>query len=141
MASTRPTEKQKAKLCNSEMFRSNSADLTVNPSFQNDVSYDGDGNLHFDGRTKVGKEINRIMKSRNRSSGSQSETVDFERPVRVESGEPSYGYGGDENPYADWEAEYIARQEEERRYSGHSSGSSWSTQDYIDYYGGWQDNW
>lgn len=141
MASKRPTEKQKEKLCNSEMFRSNSADLTVNPTFQNAVSYDDGGNLRFDGRTRVGKEINRIMKSRNRSSNSQSETVDFGRPVRVDRGEPSYGYGGDENPYADWEAEAIAEREEERRYSGHSSGSSWSTQDYIDYYGDWQDNW
>lgn len=87
MASTRPTEKQKEKLCNSEMFRSNSSDLTVNPSFQNDVSYDGDGNLHFDGRTKVGKEINRIMKSRNRSSNNQIDNYYYDKSPKYKNQE------------------------------------------------------
>lgn len=67
MATVRVTEKQKEKLkINSEFFRTNSADLTVNPNGQDIAEYD-DGYLSFDKRTSEGKEIDRILKSRNRS--------------------------------------------------------------------------
>ena len=61
------TDKQKEKLKDSKFVRSNSVDVTVNSSFQDNIEYnEDDGTLTFDQRTREGKEINRILNSRNR---------------------------------------------------------------------------
>ena len=71
MATRKLTDKQKDKLKNSKYVRSNSDDVTVNPNFENDIEYDEDeGTLSYDKRTKEGKEIERILNSRNRKSSS-----------------------------------------------------------------------
>lgn len=72
MAKRRLTDKQKQKLRDSEFARSNSSDLTINPSYGDSLEYD-DGNLSYDGRTKTGKKINRLLKSRNRNSAKTSD--------------------------------------------------------------------
>ena len=71
MTTKKLTDKQKDKLKNSKFVRSNSDDITVNPSFKEDIEYDEeDGTLSYDRRTKEGKEIERILNSRNRKSKS-----------------------------------------------------------------------
>ncbi len=71
MATRKLTDKQKDKLKNSKYVRSNSDDVTVNPSFEGEIEYDeDDGTLTYDKRTKEGKEIERILNSRNRKSSS-----------------------------------------------------------------------
>ena len=71
VATRKLTDKQKDKLKNSKYVRSNSDDVTVNPNFENDIEYDEDeGTLSYDKRTKEGKEIERILNSRNRKSSS-----------------------------------------------------------------------
>ena len=65
------TDKQKDKLKNSKFVRSNSDDVTVNPNFEDDIEYnEDDGTLTYDKRTKEGKEIERILNSRNRKPSS-----------------------------------------------------------------------
>ena len=69
MATRKLTDKQKDKLKNSKYVRSNSDDITVNPSFEGEIEYDeDDGTLTYDKRTKKGKEIDKILNSRNRKS-------------------------------------------------------------------------
>ena len=71
VATRKLTDKQKDKLKNSKYVRSNSDDVTVNPNFEDDIEYDEDeGTLSYDKRTKEGKEIERILNSRNRKSSS-----------------------------------------------------------------------
>lgn len=71
MATRKLTDKQKDKLKNSKYVRSNSDDVTVNPNFEGDIEYDEDeGTLSYEKRTKEGKEIERILNSRNRKSSS-----------------------------------------------------------------------
>ena len=71
MATRKLTNKQKDKLKNTQFARKNSADLTVNPNYEDDIEYDEDeGTLSYDKRTKEGKEIERILNSRNRKSSS-----------------------------------------------------------------------
>lgn len=71
MSTRKLTDKQKGKLKNSKYVRSNSDDVTVNPSFEGEIEYDeDDGTLTYDKRTKEGKEIERILNSRNRRSSS-----------------------------------------------------------------------
>lgn len=71
MATRKVTDKQKDKLKNTQFARKNSADLTVNPNYEDDIEYDEDeGILSYDKRTKEGKEIERILNSRNRKSSS-----------------------------------------------------------------------
>ncbi|MGN0723104.1 MAG: hypothetical protein ACI4LT_03745 [Treponema sp.] len=66
------TDKQKDKLKNSKFVRSNSVDVTVNSSFEDDIEYnEDDGTLTYDKRTKEGKEIERILNSRNRKPSSK----------------------------------------------------------------------
>lgn len=65
------TDKQKDKLKDSEFVRSNSVDVTVNARFKDRVEYnEEDSSLTFDKRTKEGKEIERILNSRNRKPSS-----------------------------------------------------------------------
>lgn len=69
VATRKLTDKQKDKLKNSKYVRSNSDDVTVNPNFEDDIEYDEDeGTLTYDKRTKKGKEIEKILNSRNRKS-------------------------------------------------------------------------
>lgn len=71
MATRKLTDKQKDKLKNSKFVRSNSIDVTVNSSFEEDIEYnEDDGTLTYDKRTKEGKEIERILNSRNRKPSS-----------------------------------------------------------------------
>ena len=71
MATRKLTDIQKDKLKNSKYVRSNSDDVTVNPSFEGEIEYDEDeGTLSYDKRTKEGKEIERILNSRNRKPSS-----------------------------------------------------------------------
>ena len=71
VATRKLTDKQKDKLKNSKYVRSNSDDVTVNPSFEEDIEYnEDDGTLTYDKRTKEGKEIERILNSRNRKPSS-----------------------------------------------------------------------
>lgn len=77
MAKRKLTEKQKQKLRDSEFARSNSSDLTINPSWSDSLEYDDDGSLSYDRRTKEGKKIDKILKSKNRSS-SKNEEEDYE---------------------------------------------------------------
>lgn len=71
VATRKLSDKQKGKLKNSKFVRSNSVDVTVNPNFEDDIEYDEDeGTLSYDKRTKEGKEIERILNSRNRKSSS-----------------------------------------------------------------------
>ena len=71
MTTRKLTNKQKDKLKNTQFARKNSADLTVNPNYEDDIEYDEDeGTLSYDKRTKEGKEIERILNSRNRKSSS-----------------------------------------------------------------------
>lgn len=71
VATRKLTDKQKDKLKNSKYVRSNSDDVTVNPNYEDDIEYDEDeGTLSYDKRTKEGKEIERILNSRNRKSSS-----------------------------------------------------------------------
>ena len=71
VATRKLTNKQKDKLKNTQFARKNSADLTVNPNYEDDIEYDEDeGTLSYDKRTKEGKEIERILNSRNRKSSS-----------------------------------------------------------------------
>lgn len=71
MATRKLSDKQKDKLKNSKYVRSNSDDVTVNPNYEDVIEYDeDDGTLTFDKRTKEGKEIERILNSRNRKSSS-----------------------------------------------------------------------
>lgn len=60
------TAKQTQKLREAGYIRKNGTD--VNPSHRDAMQIDKDGNLKIDRRTKEGKEINRILNSRNRSS-------------------------------------------------------------------------
>ena len=65
------TDKQKGKLKDSGFVRSNSVDVTVNARFKDRVEFNKeDGTLTFDKRTKEGKEIERILNSRNRKPSS-----------------------------------------------------------------------
>ena len=74
MATRKLTDKQKDKLKNTQFARKNSADLTVNPNYEDDIEYDEDeGTLSYDKRTKEGKEIERILNSRNRKSSKSDE--------------------------------------------------------------------
>lgn len=67
MATRKLTDKQKSKLKDSKFVRSNSVDVTVNSSFEDDIEYnEDDGSLTYDKRTKEGKEIEKILNSRNR---------------------------------------------------------------------------
>ena len=71
VATRKLTDKQKDKLKDSKFVRSNSVDVTVNSSFEEDIEYDSEnGTLTFDKRTKEGKEIERILNSRNRKPSS-----------------------------------------------------------------------
>ena len=71
MATRKLTDKQKDKLKDSKFVRSNSVDVTVNSSFEDDIEYnEDDGTLTYDKRTKEGKEIERILNSRNRKLSS-----------------------------------------------------------------------
>lgn len=71
VATRKLTDKQKDKLKDSKFVRSNSVDVTVNSSFEDDIEYDSEnGTLTFDKRTKEGKEIDRILNSRNRKPSS-----------------------------------------------------------------------
>ena len=71
MATRKLTDKQKDKLKNSKYVRSNSDDVTVNPNYEDDIEYnEDDGTLTYDKRTKEGKEIERILNSRNRKPSS-----------------------------------------------------------------------
>ena len=71
MATRKLTDKQKNKLKNTQFARKNSADLTVNPNYEDDIEYnEDDGTLTYDKRTKEGKEIERILNSRNRKPSS-----------------------------------------------------------------------
>ena len=71
VATRKLTDKQKDKLKNSKFVRSNSIDVTVNSSFEEDIEYnEDDGTLTYDKRTKEGKEIERILNSRNRKPSS-----------------------------------------------------------------------
>ena len=71
MATRKLTDKQKDKLKDSKFVRSNSVDVTVNSSFEDDIEYnEDDGTLTYDKRTKEGKEIERILNSRNRKPSS-----------------------------------------------------------------------
>ncbi len=71
VATRKLTDKQNDKLKNSKYVRSNSDDVTVNPNFEDDIEYDEDeGTISYDKRTKEGKEIERILNSRNRKSSS-----------------------------------------------------------------------
>ena len=78
MAKTTLSEKQTEKLRDSDFARSNSSDLTINPSYQDEIEYDDEGNLIYDKRTRTGKEIDRILKSRKRSSKKDEEMDDDE---------------------------------------------------------------
>lgn len=79
MAKVRVSQKQKDKLKASDYCRSNSSDLTVNPNSQDDLEYDEeDGTITFDKRTTEGKEIDRILKSRNRSKKQEESDEDSE---------------------------------------------------------------
>ena len=60
------TAKQTQKLREAGYIRKNGTD--VNPIHRGDMQIDKDGNLKIDRRTREGKEINRILNSRNRSS-------------------------------------------------------------------------
>lgn len=85
MAKVRLSEKQKEKLKNSDFCRSNSSDLTVNPNSQDDLEYDeDDGTITFDKRTTEGKEIERILKSRNRSKKQEESDDDEDYPEETE---------------------------------------------------------
>lgn len=67
MATRKLTDKQKDKLKDSKFVRSNSVDVTVNSSFEDYIEYnEDDGTLTYDKRTKEGKEIEKILNSRNR---------------------------------------------------------------------------
>lgn len=93
MATRKLTDKQKDKLKNSKFVRSNSVDVTVNSSFEDVIEYDeDDGTLTFDKRTKEGKEIDRILNSRNRKPSS---------PVDEEPEEDDEEVWDDEEPEED----------------------------------------
>lgn len=98
MATRKLSDKQKDKLKNSKFVRSNSVDVTVNSSFEDVIEYDeDDGTLTFDKRTKEGKEIDRILNSRNRKPSS---------PVDEEPEEDDEEVWDDEEPEVDdvpWE--------------------------------------
>lgn len=98
MATRKLTDKQKDKLKNSKFVRSNSIDVTVNSSFEEDIEYnEDDGTLTYDKRTKEGKEIERILNSRNRKPSS---------PVDEEPEEDNEEVWDDEEPEVDdvpWE--------------------------------------
>ena len=86
MATRKLTDKQKNKLKNTQFARKNSADLTVNPNYEDDIEYnEDDGTLTYDKRTKEGKEIERILNSRNRklSSPVDEEPEDDDEEVSV----------------------------------------------------------
>ena len=79
MASKKLTEKQKGKLRNSDVARINSKDVTINKSYQERVFYDEeDGTLYYDGRIREGKEVKKIINSRNRTSKDSSYCVEDE---------------------------------------------------------------
>ena len=99
MATRKLTDKQKDKLKNSKYVRSNSDDVTVNPNFEDDIEYDEDeGTLSYDKRTKEGKEIERILNSRNRKSSSlvdeepEEDDEDDDVPWEFISPENYYNY-------------------------------------------------
>lgn len=74
MATTKLTDKQKDKLKGSKYVRSNSDDVTVNKKYQESAEYDEEeGTLTYDKRTREGKEIDKILKSRNRKSLKQED--------------------------------------------------------------------
>ncbi|MBP5697632.1 MAG: hypothetical protein J6X11_13455 [Treponema sp.] len=66
MATKNITEKQTQKLRDAGILRKNGN--SINRSHGDAISYDKNGNLKFDMRTREGKEISRILNSRNRSS-------------------------------------------------------------------------
>lgn len=89
MTTRKLSEKQKQKLKDNGFARSNSSDLTINKSFQDaGIKYE-DGNLSYDKRTKEGKEIERILNSRNRSSNKKTKEMnaenDFENKSEIEN--------------------------------------------------------
>lgn len=93
-----PTEKQKEKLRKlSDAIRKNSQELTVNPNYQDIVEYDDEGNLIFDARTTEGKEIKRILKSRNRSPKQEPESNYEEFDEELVWNEPNDEYDEEEN--------------------------------------------
>ena len=76
MVRIKVTEKQKAKLKKSGYFRKNSSDLTVNKNYSNSLGY-VDGEVTFDGRTREGKEVKKILNSRNRTKKHEEEIEPF----------------------------------------------------------------
>ena len=85
MSTRKLTQRQKDKLKESEYFRSNSSDLTINKSFQDVLEYDEDGNLVYDKRTREGKEIERIINSKIRSCKKNESSDKTEQKVNNDS--------------------------------------------------------
>ena len=96
MAKRTLTEKQKQKLRNSNFIRTNSKDITINPNFQEEIKYnEDDGTLTFDKRSRVGKELDHILNSRNRKSSKlkdEPEDVNADVPWEFRSPNNYYYY-------------------------------------------------
>lgn len=83
MATKKLTQKQKDRLKDSDFFRSNSSDLTINKSYQDVLDFDDDGNLIYDKRTKEGREIDKILHSRRNRSPKEDSEIVIESPESV----------------------------------------------------------
>ena len=100
MATRKLSDKQKDKLKNSKFVRSNSVDVTVNSSFEDVIEYDeDDGTLTFDKRTKEGKEIDRILNSRNRKPSSPVDEEPEEDDEEPEVDDVPWEFRSPENYY------------------------------------------